>query len=158
MKNYLITILFIINISIHHITFFNHAALTLDYLAPFSCIDIKIIIVIQFLHINYTGDIMDNKQKLFFLIDTAYNKFDQTHDQLKQNLFNCAVAMNEDVEFDEVVTKTYLILRKLPAEDRINIPELKALTEYVAPIYNKLDAKARRKGALGGGIIIVGGI
>ncbi|MCH4009063.1 hypothetical protein [Companilactobacillus sp.] len=102
---------------------------------------------------------MDNEsQTLFNLIDTAYNKLDQTHEQLKQNLFNCAVAMNQDVEFDEVVTKTYLVLRKLSAEDRIKIPELKALTEYVAPIYNQLDAKARRKGALGGGIIIVGGI
>lgn len=87
----------------------------------------------------------DEAQVFFNLIAGVYNcKKISFPDQTKENLLEAAQVIQENKNIDQALVLTYNALKKISPKDRLEIPEIKHLTDFVQVFFYKHQGKYLR--------------
>ncbi|MDK7050611.1 hypothetical protein ACWOE5_07855 [Aerococcus sanguinicola] len=101
----------------------------------------------------------DESQVLFDLIAGVYNcKKISFPDQTKEALLEAVQVIQENKNIDQALVLTYNTLKKFSAKERLEIPEVKHLTDFVQDFFYKHQGKKLRNfytayGAMSGPLI-----
>lgn len=78
---------------------------------------------------------MNNKKiELFKLIDAAYNELPEEYSEFIKVLFSASLSLHNDGDYQKIVAVIDNNgLKKLTAAQRSQIPEIRAIAEFIAP-------------------------
>ncbi|HAP2946910.1 TPA: hypothetical protein ITS59_002411 [Enterococcus faecalis] len=93
----------------------------------------------------------DNKnQKLFTLLSRVYNTYTFDNKEVKDGLLEAAKVLQQE-DYTKSIIIIYKNLAKLKAEQRIKIPEIRELMDFIKKDYQNLSRKELRDNDIGYG-------
>ncbi|MDK6369294.1 MULTISPECIES: hypothetical protein [Aerococcus] len=91
---------------------------------------------------NKSFDPAEDSEACFKLISELYNAPDIIFPaQTREKLLEAARLIEEDQDIDQALALSYQALKKFSAKERLTIPELKALTDFVQSAFYKHQGK-----------------
>lgn len=94
---------------------------------------------------NKSFNLTEESEECFKLISELYNAPNIIFlAHTKEKLLEAARLIEEDQDIDQALTLSYQALKKFSAKERLTIPELKALTDFVQSAFYKHQGKELR--------------
>ncbi|HGF7453396.1 TPA: hypothetical protein QFP71_002524 [Enterococcus faecium] len=91
----------------------------------------------------------DNKnQILFTLLSRVYNMYSLDNKEVKDGLLEAAKILQQE-DYTKSIIIIYKNLAKLKAEQRIQVPEIRELTEFIKKDYQSISKKEWRNNNIG---------
>ncbi|PQC31328.1 hypothetical protein [Enterococcus mundtii] len=96
----------------------------------------------------------NKNQKLFMLLSRVYNTCTFDNKDVKDGLLEAAKVLQQE-DYTKSIIIIYKNLAKLKAEQRIQIPEIRELTEFIKEDYQRISKKELRNNNIGYGITAI---